>query len=356
MVWQKKPLNYIILAVVVLFLSVAQLKSIVTHFGDKLGPQIQAAQGVVEGLPHWRLYQSRVLGPYMVHAAKNLTGWSFQQAYALMMLVWLIIFFTVLIAVSISIWQSSLIAIGIAASAAFINSTLMQGIWLYPWDYIDLTLFTLLIWAVLTRKPLKVIALIVAVEIFNREAATIVAGWLVLDALLEVTLRKKGASSEQIGAAKRQLMLGAGLAVVSMITVEALRATLLVREIGPEIFGDVKSTGPLFEVQLMGNLSNYVEAFSHLTSMMVIYNILIAAIAVLCIVGMRSADREVSRLSLLFLILWCFTFTFGLIYETRVWLAFVPYLVLVVPRLMTAPAPTASSLPAAGVSTPASPQ
>jgi hypothetical protein len=333
MVWHSKPVSFMLLAIVVLFLSVAQLKSIVNNFDSRLGQQIQAAQGVVEGLPHWRLYQSRVLGPYMVHLVKEITGWSFQQAYALMMFVWLALFFSVLTAVALSLWHSHFIAIGIAASAAFLNTTLMQGLWLYPWDYIDLTLFTLMTWAILSNKPLKIIALIIVVEIFNREAATIIAGWLALDALLEMVPRRKNTTAEQIKSAKQQILVAVALAIISQVTIEALRATLLVREIGPEIFTDVKATDPHFELQLWNNLSSLATAMPGVTNLMLVYNIIFIAIPIICVIGIRSASRELSRISLLFLILWAFTVTFGLIYETRVWLAFVPYLVLAVPRL-----------------------
>jgi hypothetical protein len=352
MVWHSKPVSYILLAVVVLFLTMAQFKSIVNNFDSHLGPQIEAAQGVVDGLPHWRLYQSRVLGPYMVHAVKGIIGWSFQQAYAFMMLVWLAIFFTVLIAVALSLWHSPFIAIAIAASAAFLNTTFMQGLWLYPWDYIDLTIFTLMTWAILQNKPLKIIALIIVVEIFNREAATIIAGWLALDALLEMLLKRKNATTDQVKSAKQQLLVGLTLVIISQGTVETLRSTLLVREVGPEIFSDVKETGPHFELQFWMNLSSLAAVMRSFTNMMLAYNIIFIAIPIICVIGIRSASRELSRISLLFLILWAFTFTFGLIYETRVWLVFVPYLVLAVPRLSlstgaTDPAPlerkTASS-------------
>ena len=71
---------------------------------------------------------------------------------------------------------------------------------------------------------------------------------------------------------------------------------------------------------------------------MLVYNLFIAAIVVICTAGMRSDTPEVRRISLFFLILWGFTVAFGVIYETRAWLPFVPYLVLVIPTLSAGPA------------------
>jgi hypothetical protein len=273
--WQRKTLSALLLGVVVLFLSIAQLNSVANNFDKKVGAHVQAAQGVVDGLPHWRIYQSRVLGPYMVQTVKGLTGWKFQKSYVFMMFAWFVMMFTVLISVAANLWKSKLIAVGIAGAAAFLNTTVMQGMWLYPWDYLDFIAFTLLIWAILTNKPLKIIAAIILVEMFNRETAAIIAGWLALDAGFEFVLKKRQLSEPEMKAVKQQFIIGVGLTAVSLITIELLRNMLLVREIGPELFQDVKEAGPFFEIQLWSNLSMIASTLSNISTTMHAYNILI---------------------------------------------------------------------------------
>jgi len=57
---------------------------------------------------------------------------------------------------------------------------LMHPSWIYLWDLIDLTIFSLLVWALLFSQRVWVLALIIAVEIFNREVALILASLLLI--------------------------------------------------------------------------------------------------------------------------------------------------------------------------------
>ena len=322
-----------ILGVLVLFLAIAQVRIIRTNFKGQIGAQVLASQGVVDGLPHWRLFQSRVLGPYSVHALARVTGWTTRQAYDVMMFVWMAVFFGVLIGVAWD-WRPSLsVVAAVGAGAAFLNAMLMQGEWLYPWDYLDLTIFTLIVWAVTRRKPLWVLVTIIAVEIVNREAATIMAGWLALDALLTLWLsRRSGHHPLELGPARRQLAAAVVLIVASQATTAVLRTTLFVREVGPDLYPDASGPGAYLALQLIGNVNEMWVWLVPQPNIMLPYALLVIAIPILCGVGI-SAGREVGRISALFLVLWVFTIFFGLIGETRVWLAFVPYLVLVAPRL-----------------------
>jgi len=250
-----------LLVAVVLFLSIAEVRLVLNNFDGQFREQIQASQGIVEGLPHWRLFQSRVLGPYLVHAVQRSTGLNLEQAYSLMMFVWLAAFFAVLVAAAVRLFRSVRTATAIAGSAAFLCATLMQGDWLYPWDFIDLTIFTLIVWAVMSQQPLSIVAGIITIEMFNREAATVLAGWLALDAGL-AWRRKAGAETPSTGAAPgTQLGVALFLVVASVVIAEVLRSALLVREIGPEIFPPpTRGPGQLVALQIDWNVRWLVES------------------------------------------------------------------------------------------------
>lgn len=74
----------------------------------------------------------------------------------------------------------------------------------------------------------------------------------------------------------------------------------------------------------------------------IVFNPLIFGILATAIWGLLSPDYNIRRISLLHIILWASTFTFGWIYETRVWLVFVPFLILVLPRLLPNASPGVS--------------
>ena len=328
-IWVRRSL----LGLAVLFLAVAQIRLIHAAFPTGIQAHIAASEGVVDGLPHWRLFQSRVLGPYLVRAA-TVAGLPLERAYALMMFVWLALFFAVVIAAGIDLWGSSLAAVAAAGSAALLNAVLMQDEWLYPWDFIDLIVFAALTWAVLGRKPLAVIAGLIAIEIFNRESATIIAGWLALDGLLGLVW--KNASTAERASARRRLATGVLLGAVSVATIEMLRATLLIREIGYEIFPEAAGPGAFLGFKLGFNVYELKRWLLTQPNLMLPYGILVAAIPVIGVLGLASRDPGARRISLLFLVLWLFTILFGVVYETRVWLAFVPFVVLATPVIVGA--------------------
>ena len=49
-----------------IFCAFAQFRLIAMMFQTWYGRAVEAAYGVVIGMPHWRNYQSRVLGPYVI--------------------------------------------------------------------------------------------------------------------------------------------------------------------------------------------------------------------------------------------------------------------------------------------------
>jgi hypothetical protein len=121
------------------------------------------------------------------------------------------------------------------ACAFALNAILLMPPWICFWDLVDLTIFSLLVWALLSSQRVWVLALIIAVEIFNREVALILASLL----LIEGFLRRGVLGAQQ---APRQMILGAALPIGGLIIIEGLRHMLLIAEVGPARFG-IKS-GP----------------------------------------------------------------------------------------------------------------
>ena len=77
--WQRIRPSYLALAAVV---AAVQLRVIHLEFGRQYNLSVEAAQGVLDGLPHWRVFQNRLLGPYLVEAFSAVTD-SFEAAHAL---------------------------------------------------------------------------------------------------------------------------------------------------------------------------------------------------------------------------------------------------------------------------------
>jgi len=316
------------------FLAAAQLHNIELIFGERINEQIAAAEGIVKGLPHWRVYQNRILGPFLVQLTGNITGLTFGEAYLLTTFVLLCAFFLVLSFLSRKIWKSDVAALATVAAAWTFNSIFMNGPWLYPWDYIDLTVFTLLTWAILTSQSLWLIGAVLFLEIFNREIVIILSLWLFIDAVFRFLPSGTRLPKIKIEIHYRQIFLALGLLIIGFIIIETLRRCLLIREIGPEFFPNVKKCGYLFNVQLLTNLQLIFFSFKYPLSSFV-FNILILWIPVFALVAIFNTNEKVVRVSFLYLIMWIFTVVFGIIYEPRVWISFVPFLVLVFPAVFS---------------------
>jgi hypothetical protein len=64
-------------------LSLAQWYDVVFFFGNDLLNIFQAEQGVLDGYPHWRLVQSRVLDPWLEKFLTLLFGFKLSLAHAI---------------------------------------------------------------------------------------------------------------------------------------------------------------------------------------------------------------------------------------------------------------------------------
>jgi hypothetical protein len=324
------------------FLAAAQLRGILLVFGPRIRDHVAAAQGVTQGLPHWRGWQSRVLGPFFVEILSRLTGLSFADAYPLAVFVLLLLFFLVLLSLARSLWNSTIAALGIALAAWTFNGILMQGLWVYLWDYIDLIVFTLLTWAIVAARPLWLVALILLVEAFNREATIIISFWLLLDAVARPVSREGRWFTFEHRVVWKQILVALGLLAVASTIAAGLRHALFVREVGPDLFPELlnimpatREPGALAHLELSVNLRFLRYSFTHpLDRLYMVFNVLVFAIPVLAVKALLSRHVDLIRLALLYLGFWALTIALGIIYETRVWLCFVPFLVLVGPILL----------------------
>jgi hypothetical protein len=321
------------------FLAAAQLRGIFLVFGPRMRDHVAAAQGITQGLPHWRSFQSRVLGPFFVEALSRLTGLTYEDTYPFAIYLFLLVFFFVLLLVARRLWNSIIAALATALAAFAFNAILMQGLWVYPWDYIDLTVFTLVTWAILAAWPLWLLAFLLLLEVFNRDVVVFLAIWLMVDAFVRLEPSEDSWPRVRLTASWTQCLVAVGLAVIGYAVMEILRDALLVREVGLELFPElrdivpgVNQPGKRFSLELPLNVRFLRYSFAHpLDSLYVVFNVMVFAIPALGVRALFCKHVGTIRAGFLYCVLWGTTITLALIYETRVWLQFVPFLVLVGP-------------------------
>ena len=173
-------------------LSLAQWRHVAYFFGN-CSPNcdmsdviraVQAERGVLEGYPHWRYFQSRLLGPLAEKSLNLLFGFNFLVAHMIVAVVVLTLCGVVMFYAGRAIGgrQSGW-------SALFAFETLfllmMARPWLYIWDYFLLLLTATFMLLVIRRAPWWAFVLLMSVAFLNHEAALFIGVWMAAQALAD---------------------------------------------------------------------------------------------------------------------------------------------------------------------------
>jgi hypothetical protein len=316
-----------LLGALAVFCGFVQFRIIVFVYGADYGRSVDAAHGVVTGHPHWRLYQSRIFGPYLIEALSALFP-SYLAAH---------VFFSIatLVIMSLLVWRLGLRISGNRGGGAFalfffhfLFSALLSRPWLYAWDYLDAIAFLLFVDFVLCRRPWPWFAGLFAVAIFNRESAQYIALWMVADPLIKwLIARRRGG----VGVALDRTMLLVGIicGLAGLVIVEALRRILLVEEMGPKMFTDaIGQPGQLFANQLHTNLGLFVRVFTQfdygMPFLIVIFLLVVLGLAAL--MAWRHPAR-LGGLALAHVALIASFLAFAVLVETRAYIVLIPFVV-----------------------------
>jgi hypothetical protein len=148
---------------------------------------VSAAHGIVIGVPQWRIYQNRLLGPWLVFGLSRLFfGGKYAHAYSAVTSISLLAvnILTYRLFLRLGTPRPNALGYALAGMAAFV--ALQDQEWLYLWDYLDLLVFTAFVYGVYTNRRWPYFLVLFLIELFNREAAAYISLWMILDS---VTLR-----------------------------------------------------------------------------------------------------------------------------------------------------------------------
>lgn len=317
-----------------LFIAISILFSLLQHHGlvrlmeNGYIASVQAAQGVVSGFPHWRVYQNRVLGPYLIDWASQFMP-SFLFAH----------FFFSIAALAVAGYLACQlgyriknVATGLLAFFVFQSAfgLVLDRNWFYIWDSIDLVVFFLFVLFVVLEKSWIWFVGLFAVAIFNRESAQFIALWLIVDPLVRKALAVARGAGERLD--WKPLAAGVACAALSVWLVELLRQTLLVEEIGFRQWNVPRGLiefGPQYHFKLFTNLDllranaftpSYTLPFTPLLCMLGFAGLAVAA-------AWRLGGKFIS-LAILQLGMLAGLLLFSLVYETRVFIQMLPFLAL----------------------------
>jgi hypothetical protein len=309
-------------------LAFAQLR-LITLVLHPYEPSVLAAQGVLEGRPHWRIYQSRVLAPLMVQVL----------SHVLSTFLWAHVAFSIvsLTAAGMLAWRLGERQAGSRGAALALVvlhvgfSFVLSMPWLYAWDFLNLIVFLLFVDFVSEERPLGWFVSLSALGALNHEIAIFVALWLVVDSLIRWARGR--AQGEKL--AWRPVLTGAACATTSLAIVEALRSTLLIEEVGPKLFADApKDAGRALHFTLWDNLGEVGRILSHpeyLSSLIVLPCLIV--VGALGVALARAEPDKFTGLVVTYGMMLGSLLMFGVLLETRIYVVLIPLVVLAAVRL-----------------------
>jgi hypothetical protein len=321
-----------------ILLALAQFRLIVIVFGADYGRAIQAARGVVEGTPHWRVYQGRVLSPYTIEGLSAVFP-GFSAAH---------VFFSIAL-LAIAGWLAWRLGERLAARRGAVLALvglhavfalLLARPWLYAWDYVDVVVFLVFVDFVIQGRRWPWFAGLFAVGVLNHEVALFVALWMIADPVTRWALGRRGTIAPA-PFDRGMALAGAGCLVAGMTAVEGLRRALLVEEIGPKIFVDAPpDAGSAFHFRLGDNLRELGELFTRWDYGMPIVIPALLVLVVLVAVALAARDaRRYAGLAVTHVALIGSLLAFGLLHETRIYVVLIPILVAGAVVLTAGPGP-----------------
>jgi hypothetical protein len=269
---------------------------------------------IIQGKPDWIAHQNRVLGPYLVLLISKLNV-SFSIAWMIFTGLWLAIQSVLLFYVLRKRNQTPVESIKFVVIFWFLFLSL-QDFWLYTWDGIDLIVFTLFAYGIITEKSTAFHVALFSVAIFNRESALFIAFYILVSAF-EFTMKPPSLKFVD----RSRLLLGGLLLVGGALFTKYVRHALFVST------WDGRSD---VEHQLVGN---HVLLLDNLRSIFVdylasgalpIFIIVVLAIAFFLSRIRSFQDGELKCLLIALLIL-LNTMVFGLFTETRLFFILLPF-------------------------------
>lgn len=288
---------------------------------DGFFASLQASQGVIDGLPHWRLYQSRILGPYMIHGIEHLFGLPSSLAYVAFIASCLLITKLIVIMFGLRHTDGVTSTLLMLISGSLLFAMLLSNPWLYPWDLCGLMLSTIFVVMVLRGVRWPWFLPLIAVTFLNRESGIFICVWLFVQGLLGYG---KGVGQKPPNTG---MMIAAAIsALIGLAETEWLRSHLLVKEIGPELWHFTPAGNSWFHWKLGSNLAGF---FSSLTSNslylpVIFYIFLLTGIAIAAVIGVRRYPTH-TALCLAYSANMILILLFGVVNESRVMIEVIPF-------------------------------
>lgn len=184
-----------------------------------------ASQGVLEGTPHWRAYQNRLLGPALLEILGLFSREPFRVFAAIMFLTGNLALYRMCARWLPATWRGAWQA-GLVLLVPFVVWMYGSHFWTYPWDFLEMHALLVLAYLALT-VPVGTVwpfVALYAVALFSRESALFIPMFVLIRAWL-VSVPNRW----------RQTVLALGLIALGMGLIQLTRQSLFEHSSLPEV-------------------------------------------------------------------------------------------------------------------------
>lgn len=290
-----------------------------------------AHENILNGAAYWNIWQSRVLGSWVMGGMQYLLGSTFHTAVLYSFLLFMLLKNATFYYVARQLGATIKMALATTTIFAGLFIILQDDQWLFAWDVLEIVVFTLLVHGAIQQRPWWYFVVLFTVGIFNRESALFISIWLMISAFNchswadLIALRWRPI-------AWFRFLLGLGLTIAGIWLVSYLRETLQLTtpQLSEAAAEDIVLYGEAAHIMVLWNLQDtFVSNWLHPTQYM---NFLVSALVIATPVVLvyyrnliASPRQPWWSLSCIYIGMYLAVWLFAYLNETRVFLYFLPF-------------------------------
>jgi hypothetical protein len=317
---------FTLLVIIMAFIEIRIIQEIhLIHYNfDRL---LIVAEGVLKGMPSYKVFQNRLLGSWIVQGISQVTGLSFRTSCTLFIYGLIILrnLLTFILLKDLTQCGKTGLKYTFYFIALFIAFQHYKYIALF--DFIEPIIFLFFAYGIFKQKGLLYFLILFCIGLLNRESALFISVWLILDSI-HFKKRFPFFKIKKIG-----LFTAGGVTLIGGIVYTKLIRDLLFKRSIIEAVGDDASH------QAFGNhfflFQNLKEMFiDNLFSTNIVVTLFVLGLTgYLIFILFKTEQQRLLKFSLLLLGMLLLNLTIGLVNETRIYFIMIP-LILMLPLAM----------------------
>jgi hypothetical protein len=295
------------------------------HFDDL----VAAAQGVTIGMPHWRIYQNRLLGPWLVQLISFATGWPFPLSFKLFLIASLLLTGFVSFYIFLDLTKNKVVSLRYSFYLSLCFLAFQDKSWFYLWDLMDVIIFLVFAYSIFRNLSMRYFVCLFIISLLNKEDALFISLWMIIDSFKYDNNSSKNIQTKSLKINYYRLSLGILLMISGMFYTKLVRDSLFVKSMIPGVGLDSYHATIGEHFRIFANIK-YLTDFTYLKDENIVVPLLpfLLIIPLVYVLYKLRPDEYLIKVMILFFCMLLLIFMFGSIGETRVFFILIPFVLI----------------------------